>query len=249
MKGIVYNDYDFDKFQNKLSRVCKEQDLNPLVLGTVHGNNILLLRKKRIDGPRILIAGGFHGEEPSGPWSILKFLDEYRYPSDVNMAFLPMVNPTGFRLSRRANWHGHKPNRGYINVGDGESMSEEDKILRDNGNVLKQYAKDSLLAMHEDDEEKFFMYSLGKNDKLVDKLKEIGNNYFGLKEDNAEKGKESYTKGGVVKGDYDGTFEHFINRKGCDICLTIELPGRRDFKERVNCGAEIIFEASKGKYY
>ena len=153
---MVYNDYDFDKYQKKLILMARKHNLISDVLGVVRNHNILLLRKQKFtSGPRVLIAAGFHGEEPAGPWCILKFLEVYGYPSDVNMAFLPMVNPTGFRLSRRADFYGRKPNSGYINTGGIDhlniNLSPEDKILKDSGNYLKIFAVDSTFTMHEDD--------------------------------------------------------------------------------------------------
>jgi predicted deacylase len=247
---MIYNDYNLEEFQSRLKEATKKHNLLPVILGSVRNDDIVFYRPKNFfDGPKILMAGGFHGDEPGGPWSILNFLEEKFYPKDVNLSFLPLVNISGFRLSRRSNFFGHQPNRGYVDVGDGQPASEEDKILKDNINILKVFAVNSMITIHEDDEEKFFIYTLGKNKKLVEAIKKIGGNYFGIKEDGVLKGDNVRTKDGIVEDDYDSSFEHFIKKNGCDVCITVELPKKRNFEERVNCGVKIIKEAIKPEWY
>ena len=65
-------------------------------LGEVRTDTIWLLTLPVFnDGPNLLVAAGFHGEEPAGCWGVLRFLDEA--PPDllrrVNLSFLPLVTP------------------------------------------------------------------------------------------------------------------------------------------------------------
>src|SRR6185503_2993050 len=86
-------------------------------LGAVGGQDIVLLKPRDADAskPSILAAGGFHGEEPAGPWGIVEFLETAAEATlkSVNYSFLPLVNPTGFIKAQRLNIYGENPNRGF----------------------------------------------------------------------------------------------------------------------------------------
>ncbi len=78
----------------------------PIVLGSIGDEPLLLLRPGTgaPGTPRLLVASGFHGEEPAGPWGVLEFLDSAPQGllSRVQLLVLPLVNVTGFRAGTRA---------------------------------------------------------------------------------------------------------------------------------------------------
>jgi len=250
---MSFPNYNIDEFFSRLESAIKDKDLFKVELGKVREFPILLLKPKvTVSGPRILLSAGFHGDEISGPWAVLKFLEEYHYPTEINLSILPLVNPTGFQLSRRGNFWGVQPNNDYVDIGEYQEASQEDKILKKNKVIFKVLAKDAYIALHEDDEEKFYIYSIGKFDQLDKKLLEIGEEYFGvLTKDqikNKNKGGKKNTHG-RVGNDLDASFEHFLYENGTKKAITVEIPSRQDFDRRVQLALKIILIITNEKYY
>ena len=248
--------YDIKMFFNQLrDTISNTKGLYVFPLGFAREHPILCIRPKpTIDGPRVLISGGFHGDEVSGPWGIVEYLKNNDYPTDVNLSILPLVNPTGFVLSRRRDFWGDEPNRGYMGGAKPvEKASYEDDILNKNLGILSILAKDCYMSFHEDDEENFYFYTYsGDNGKIEEKLRELGSETFGLMPEEKTRviagSGANYTRGSVID-EYDNSFEHAMKTKGVKKVITVEVPGLRDFNQRVNFIREVLEEICKPEYY
>lgn len=245
--------YNIDEFFSRLNKALSKHDgIEVLELGKAREYPIIFIKPKKVSNnkPKVLIAAGFHGDESSGPWAVLNFLETYSYPTMVNASFLPLVNPTGFNLSRRADFWGRNPNRGYVKSDDPSPLTHEDEILQKNINSLSEYGKDCLITLHEDEEENFYIFTYGKKDELDEKLTKMGEEKFGLVPSKRLKvGGFKSRSDGFRNDDKDGSFEHGMLVKGVKRNITAENPSRRPFKERVELYIEIIKEVCKPKYY
>jgi hypothetical protein len=99
------------------SRVLARGGWQRSALGLVGGDTLWLLERpaRHPDAPHRLIAAGFHGEEPAGPWGVLRYFEAASNSelNAVHLCVLPVVNATGFRADTRFNAWGENPNRGH----------------------------------------------------------------------------------------------------------------------------------------
>ncbi|RPI50639.1 MAG: hypothetical protein EHM49_08280, partial [Deltaproteobacteria bacterium] len=80
------------RYYRKLFMVAAEKKLWMRVLGEIDGHQIWFLRTKDTQShnyPRLLIVGGFHGEEQAGPLGILSWLETFdpNLYTKVNLSF------------------------------------------------------------------------------------------------------------------------------------------------------------------
>jgi murein tripeptide amidase MpaA len=86
------------------------------IFHSAHGFDwVALHRRGAATGNRKLIhiSTGIHCDEPAGPLSALKLIQENRWPDNVDIFLLPCLNPLGFTLNQRANADGIDLNRDY----------------------------------------------------------------------------------------------------------------------------------------
>ncbi len=62
---------------------------------------------------RIYLSAGIHGDEPAGPMAALRMFQENAWPKNLELWFLPCLNPVGFSLNQRENAQGVDLNRDY----------------------------------------------------------------------------------------------------------------------------------------
>ena len=214
----------------RLSSIIKEKNM----LAQNLCDNLLLVRHKNpIKGPNILIAAGFHGDEPAPTWAILEFIEKEQI-AKVNISFLPLVNTTGFLKRTHLNDLGENPNRGFCHSGH---PSREGVTLFENISLIKELAKDGFLSLHEDsDMEEFYLYSY-ENSGLTSAIYDTCRRFF-----------KPYTKGvieganinnGIAKSHHDGSFEDFLSHEGVRAICT-ETPGRSRLDIRIKANIEII---------
>ncbi|PWU05159.1 MAG: hypothetical protein C5B43_03775 [Verrucomicrobia bacterium] len=63
--------------------------------------------------PSIYISSGIHGDEPAGPFAILKLFEEEFFDDSINWYIIPILNPSGLELGTRENKEGFDLNRDY----------------------------------------------------------------------------------------------------------------------------------------
>ncbi len=120
------------------------------------------LAYRRVANPsraRLYISAGIHGDEPAGPMSVLRLLEENRWPGDVSVSICPCLNITGFEIHKRENVNGLDLNRDYRHFQSTECRAHADWLL-------KQEPFDVSLSLHEDWESNgFYLYELNPDNK------------------------------------------------------------------------------------
>ena len=227
-------------------------------LGMVARKPILLLTPQdKKPGPNLLIASGFHGNEQAGPFGILHFLKNHVV--NINLSFLPLVNPIGFSKNSRDGEAGHNPNRGF----DGSRpVSVEGRILLQHDKLLKSLASDGFISLHEDPDKKtFHIFTYEHSDKpsafsegmrtcctgFHDTSTGMLNTTVGALDSEEEgqlkhhqKVSDVVEEPGLVFNDLDGSYESYMFQSGIPFAACTETGGRIDFDLRVQANTEII---------
>lgn len=241
------NSNDLSSFNSRLRSLAARFRLNVRELGHVQDNAILLLQPKSLSNtPRVLIAGGFHGDEPAGSWGIIRFLENLsEYPKAVDLSFLPLVNPTGFIAVKRENYLGQDPNRGYYHPPLKTPVpSQEGRILMSNLLTLKALARDIFVSLHEDWEfDKFYIYTFEDSPKPTNfstSLLSAERKFFEPFPDGPLEG--GIVKDGLIFNLCDGSFEDMLFHSGVPMTACTETPGKLQLDERVVANAHIIHQ-------
>ena len=246
---------DIDLFYKKLLTVCKEKDFVVKILGKVGKNYpypIYFIDRDVRTGPKILVASGFHGNEPAAPWGIVSFLQklDLEFISDVDISFLPLVNPTGFVANVRDNEDGHDVNRGYMVPENREDLlkplTKEGKILKDHIDLLAGSAKDGLICLHEAPPmgETFFVYGYEKSSKsgeFTKLFRDVEAIHFKTFPDGLT-GRGLMVKDGIILHNYDGGFQDWLFREGgIERAIVTETPsGALPFSYRLKVNVNLI---------
>ncbi len=229
---------DWSHYRRRLATVVTRQGLESITLGTIAGEPLLMLRAGTAEpgAPRLLLASGFHGEEPAGPWGVLEFLDatDGDLLSRVQLTILPLVNATGFRAGTRFNAFGENPNRGYLGL-PGESPSHEGLLLLAHGELLLDAACDGLLTCHEDVLlSHAYIYSsehTAEPSGFSHSLLAANAAHFPLHPDGIVDG--CRVTGGIVFNHYDGSFESWLMQRGAARIACVETPGQHPIAQRI----------------
>lgn len=122
----------------------------------------------------VYIASGIHGDEPSGPVTLLRLLAEDRWPADTHFILSPCTNPTGFVNKSRENQQGIDLNRDYKHLLTAEIRAHDAWIK-----TLPRFNQSILL--HEDWEASgFYLYELNFEglpspaERVIEAVREIG---------------------------------------------------------------------------
>lgn len=226
---------DWVTFQQRLVSVCKKRQFDLRVLGlTVHQPIYLATRSSnQANAKSILIASGFHGEEPAGPWGLLHALEAIDQTTleAVNVAFLPLVNISGFSLGTRFNYNNENPNRGFLPRIDGAVLSEEGQILLQHQTELTALSLDGALSCHEDvTQQHGYVYANERGEQpslLALKLRQCNADFFPIHEDG--KVDDCMIKNGIVLNHKDSSFEAWLFENGSAHTYCTETPGHSTF--------------------
>lgn len=256
--------HDLDAFYARLEkafeRVNKIRPYKMESLGAVGGKDIFLLSpvEMNADKPNILTAGGFHGEEPAGPWGIIEFLEtaDEETLKKVNHSFLPLVNPTGFMRGVRFNIHGENPNRGFVaEYMDSEEEkdaewtnrgpSAEGQILLQHGKRLAELARDGFTSQHEDNgihQGFIFINEAGTMpSRTASAFLTTIQKYFALVPDGgADSLEDCPIKEGMWVNGMDSSFETWMLNQGVPRTITTETPTLEPARARVDCNREMV---------
>jgi len=242
-------------FTSRLLQVSAEKKLWIRVLGHVERHPIWFLRNfdGNRHGSRLLIIGGFHGEEQAGPFGILSWLEAFdpNLYTKVNLSFIPYVNPVGFNLNQRYNNDGEKSNCGFCHPESGDQPSKEGIILLKNFPLLKTSARQGFLSLHEDvTTTKTYLYSFERTDELSGltlQLRDTLTQFFpDLLDDEYvvtdARGKErALAKNGIVWRLCDGSFEDYLFHEGTARCFVTETPAKDiPIKKRIEATRSVI---------
>lgn len=234
---------DVAELRRRLAVETRRLGLEPVELGVVADEPIVLLRAPPgRAGPRLLVAAGFHGEEPAGCWGILRFLER---SADLvaSMSFLPIVNPTGIRAGRRVNDWGENPNAGFCHPELGRpDPSREGAILMRHADLLTELGRDGFVSLHEDIEEReFYLYTFEESaapGPFSAALVDVERRFFSPKPDGVVEG--ATVRGGVIFRHCDSSFEDLLFHRGVPRTACTETPGLEPFARRVEANCAIV---------
>lgn len=246
------------KYHQQLLEVASNRGFWMKVLGQVAGPKrkyeIWLIRTRKDNhldthDPKVLIVGGFHGEESAGPLGILKWMKECpdRVLSSVDISIIPMVNPYGFARNKRYGYSDMPTNTGFYH-GNAEP-SPEGEILINNIDLLLPLAHDGFLSLHEDSTVKeYYLYTFERGvepGKFTRNLKkELGKHfpkaYDGIAYVDALSSGGPECKDGLIYRFCDGSFEDWLFHLGVPRVAVTETPGKYKLGRRINANCEII---------
>ena len=238
---------DITIFLLRLHALADGVDLHVSDLGDLAGNPLILLEPQQHNvGPSVLIAAGFHGDEPGGCWGLLRFLEDglRDFVKSANISFLPLVNPTGFRKDRRTNDWNEDPNRGFCHSSSSQAQpSREGALLVDHLSRLKPLAADGFLSLHEDLEfDRFYIYTFGTNSDpgpFSEALRSEESKVFEAYPDGPLEG--SVVRNGIIHNFHDGSFEDRLFHEGVKNTACTETPGPSDISIRVEVNARLSY--------
>lgn len=105
--------------------------------------------------PAVTIAAGVHGDEPAGPWALLRLVEAGALDERFSYRVWPCTNPTGFDAGTRENAEGTDVNRTF---GGGGRSPEAKAMLTANRDRTFALSLD----LHEDaDARGFYCYEYG----------------------------------------------------------------------------------------
>ena len=242
--GCQSNDWDF--FQIHLTQVIRDQGFVSHVLGYTQKKPIYLLERAshKVFAKNILIASGFHGEEPAGPWGLLHAIESIQRNTldAVNLSVLPLVNISGFSLGQRLNHKFENPNRGFLPLLDGVHASEEARVLLHHEIMLSDLGRDGVLSCHEDlARSSAYIYANESGttpSKLAIKLRDSNAQFFPIHTDGLVD--TCRVKDGIVFNHPDSSFEAWLLQRGAFASYCTETPGLANFETRVLANAAMI---------
>jgi len=168
-KSTWFNIVDFD---SAIYSIVSKKKLIMRVLGFVDNYPVYLITHNLPNSLRnVLIMAGFHGDEQGGCLGILRYLESMtNVEENINISFIPRVNPTGLVRNARYNRFGEDPNRGFYTHKQKFSTSIEGKLLKENLSEILKLSKDGFLTLHEDVDEisNFYLYSFDRKHKISD---------------------------------------------------------------------------------
>lgn len=237
---------DWRAFHARLIRVCGQRAFEMHRLGLTQQMPIYLLTRQSENtaAKNLLIASGFHGEEPAGPWGLLHALEtlDSKLLDLVNLAILPLVNVSGFCVGQRLNHRLENPNRGFLPSLDGVSASQEGRVLMHHEFMLADLGCDGVLSCHEDlSQSSTYIYANEPFDKpssLALKLRDSHAHYFPLHADGLVDGCKLVD--GIVYNHPDSSFEGWLFQRGVAASYCTETPGLACFEPRVLANAAMV---------
>lgn len=220
---LMYREY----IQN-LRATCKEKNFSIKIVDRVENFPIYRIDINKKGKLTICITAGIHGDEPSGPFGILKFLKIYKpVASDPKLIIIPVVNPFGFDQNKHSGAEGVNLNRHFFDKSLPKSIR---KLYYD----LKKEKIDFFVSLHEDGKKRSFYiyeYSRKEND-IFEKII-----YFISKRWPITRGKYIHRnpaeRGIIYKPRSDSSFEERMFEDGVPFATCIEVPDYISFKARV----------------
>jgi len=244
------------KFHQDMFQVVAQKKFWLTNLGYSDSYPMWLLRtrlNRSHNDPKILVIGGFHGEEVAGPYAILQWLKDCdpKALKDYDISFIPIVNPGAFAKGTRYSSQGEISNCGFCHHEvEGDEKSAEGIVLSNNIDLLKPMAKDGYLSLHEDaSEKKYYIYSFDEKSEPNDftlEMKKVLGQYFKACVDGDEvevdsrRHKRIKVTNGIVHNHCDGSFDDWMFHLGVKHVIVTETPGLYQLKRRVEAGTAAI---------
>jgi predicted deacylase len=224
-------------FSAKLEKLCRSRHYRldgRLKTGDGRYRIYKVTLNPRSRGPTLCISAGIHGNEPSGPWAVLDFLEKYRPAAgDPRIILLPLLNPDGLQRSSRYDYMRINLNRHFFQPLPG---SDTRKIKT----LFTREKVDFFLSLHEDDEKKgFYLYQYGESPQTFRALLD-----FLAKRAPICRQKQIYidrAKDGLIESPKsDGSLEEWLFRRGVPQTGCLEVPDSLPFQRRTRLAAALL---------
>jgi len=236
---------DLAALESGWSRVLARGGWQRSALGIVGADRLWLLERpaKHPGAPHRLVAAGFHGEEPAGPWGVLRYFES---ASDaeldaIHLCVLPLVNATGFRAGTRLNAWGENPNRGHGEHA-GEAPSKEGQVLAQHAAQLLRLGRDGVISCHEDvKRDHAYVYTLEDSPRpgpFSTALAAANARHFPIHPDGSLDGLA--LRDGIVFNQYDGSFEAWMMELGAIRAACVETPGLQPIVSRIAAQRDMV---------
>lgn len=236
---------DITAFEQSFEAQSVRLNFSPIDLGKVEGHTVRLYhaphKERKI--PRVLIAAGFHGDEPAGCWGILDFLTKQN-PSlneQIALSFLPLVNVGGFQRGCRLNNQHENPNRGYL-YQEGIKPSFEADMLLNFSRLLQDVSADGVLCCHEDIlSQNAYVYSYENAPEAGPMSYSITTalgRFFSIEKEAIIDGCQCHD--GLIFNHSDSSFESWLFQQGARVAMCTETPGLAGFEQRIQANSHVI---------
>lgn len=237
-------DEDLDKaYLKKIKQIADKKGFSSRSLGDIGDTELLLIEPtKKNKGKNLLVLSGIHGDEQANPFGLMRYLNRIgdKTLEMINLHFIPLYNPTGFRRCTRDNEWKEKTNR---NFDKDEKISRESKIIKNDLKLIKEMGIDGVLTMHEGPISKvcyIYMYH-GEDAKDLSEILLSVERMFFKQKSNIKADKEGgRAVKGVIWDRHEGSFEDWIRKEGIPQVATTETPGKEDFEHRVQANAMLL---------
>lgn len=237
----------YKNYLKNLRAVCKEKNIKIISIGKIDSFFIYKIVLNPSGNKTVVFSAGIHGNEISGPLSIIEFLKkiDFKKYSNTKIIIFPVANPTGFDKNQRNNYLNKDLNRLFCK----SKTAFENKIL------LKELQKEKIFffhALHSDtDETSFYMYNFeNKKEEIYRDLIQIAKKYFPIKKSKSIYGDRA--EGGLIGNCKDGSFEDKMYREGSIYSICSESPEKhplnKNIKLNISLMRKIIDFTNKQKY-
>jgi len=188
-----------------------------------------------------IFVSGIHGDEPGGPYGILKFLrDKIKIPDDKRVIIMPIANPSGFELKTRENKDRIDINRNFMkNKLEGECKCLWEMLQNDEAEVFH--------TLHEDPDLKSFYCYYSHHKQIAEDIKELARKFFPIFNRETRKPVEGELYGDkVVDGLIPlphvvrGTIEDKILLEKNIPYITTESPGKHPLSRRAKFNCDVM---------
>lgn len=224
----------YKDFSARLSAICSSKQIHLEKIGHKNRLPIFMAVMNPECSRTLCFLSGLHGDEPAGPYGLLKFMeDAEKY--DVKIIMFPVVNPTGFTKGTRRNHLNYDLNRHWCHD---ELFNKENILVYDR---IKGIKFDLFITMHEDNtiDEFYLYYSDKKAKKECNAILKVAKKFFPIHKGDVHG--ELCHKGLVLmdRASGDCTVEDRMLAEG-NHYIVVETPGALDLDRRITCQAEAV---------
>jgi murein peptide amidase A len=230
----------YKEYTTLLTQVCKEKFLpiNHKKINDGFRFNYITINGNREYSKTVIFSAGIHGDEIAGPYTVLKFLMDYKEVNpDIRIILFPVVNPYGFDRGIRFNAFRQDINRRFCD----KLLAGEAKAVAD---TLHKIKPNYFVSLHEwSGKDGFYMYASDIiNKEQIEKIPDIAASK-GFKVFNDTKINNEDCKNGIIWHPNDGyksgdernrcTLENKVYDDGIHYICT-ETPSKAGLERRIS---------------
>jgi len=226
--------YYFD-YLDKLKAVCRKREIKLQEIGKINSLPVYKIVINPSGKKVVVFSAGIHGDEISGPWAIIDFLNRYNFQSypNVKIIIFPVASPTAFNAKQRYNYLNKDLNRLFCR----KKLSHENRILF---NELKNEKVFFFHALHGDiDEFSFYLYIFeNQEERIYRDLIKLAEKYFPI--NRSQKIYNDPAINGLIINRQDGSFEDRMFREGTPYSMCTEAPEKQPLRKIVALNVDLM---------